>query len=182
MGAYLRRTIYCLALALSCILPTGCGYHVAGESLNSSLLAGKTIAIPMWRSKIYRPNLEAMLTGGLIDEFALRSGGKVVGEDDAELLLTGTIVDYTSTAVSFTAGDQVKEYRATMTIEATLAEKRSQKVLWKGVLSASQDYIAINDPALPNRIALQQNSEDAALREIDRKLAQQLFQRMSDNF
>ena len=178
----MRRFVYCLALVLSCYILGGCGYHLASETQTTSLLAGKTISIPMWRSKIYRPNLEAMLTGSLIDEFALRTGGMVVAEDAAELLLTGTIVNYTTVAISFKAADQVKEYRASMTVEATLAEKRSQKVLWKGTLSASQDYIAINDPTLPNRIALQQNSEDAALREIDRKIAQQLFQKMSENF
>jgi hypothetical protein len=61
-------------------------------------MAGKTIAIPMWRSKSYRPNLEAVLTGSLVDEFALRSGGMVVAEDAAELLLTGTIVSYATTS------------------------------------------------------------------------------------
>jgi outer membrane lipopolysaccharide assembly protein LptE/RlpB len=160
----------------------GCGYRLTGEAQTPSLLAGKTIAIPMWRSKSYRPNLEAILTGSLVDEFALRSGGMVVAEDAAELLLTGTIVTYATDAVAFTATDQIREYRATITVDATLAEKRSQKVLWKGAISASQDYQAINDPTLLNRLALQQNSEDAALREISRKIAQQLFQRMSENF
>lgn len=177
----MRRIIYCLALAVSCFLG-GCGYHLTSEAQTPSLTAGKTIAIPMWRSKSYRPNLEAILTGSLIDEFALRSGGMVVAEDAAELLLTGTIVTYATAGVSYTAADQVREYRATMTVDATLTEKRSQKVLWKGILAVSQDYQAINDPALQNRIALQQNSEDAALREISRKIAQQLFQKMSENF
>ena len=177
----MRRIIYLLSLAVSCFLG-GCGYHLTGEAQTPSLLAGKTIAIPMWSSKSYRPNLEAILTGCLVDEFALRSGGMVAAEDAAELLLTGTIVTYVTTPVSYTAADQVREYRATMTVDATLAEKRSQKVLWKGILSASQDYQAINDPTLQNRIALQQNSEDAALREISRKIAQQLFQKMSENF
>jgi len=177
----LRRIIYCLALTVSCFLG-GCGYHLTSEAQTPSLTAGKTVAIPMWRSKSYRPNLEAVLTGSVVDEFALRSGGKVMAEDAAELLLTGTIINYVTVPVSYTAADQVREYRAVMTVEAALAEKRSQKVLWKGVLSVSQDYQAINDPNLPSRIALQQNSEDAALREICRKLAQQLFQKMSENF
>jgi outer membrane lipopolysaccharide assembly protein LptE/RlpB len=180
-GVDLRRIIYCLALAVS-FLPSGCGYRLTNEAQTPSLIAGKTISIPMWRSKSYRPNLETILTGSLVDEFALRSGGMVVAEDAAELLLTGTIVSYATAPVSFTAADQVREYRATMTVDATLAEKRSQKVLWKGILSASQDYQAINDPTLQNRIALQQDSEDVALREISRKIAQQLFQKMEENF
>jgi outer membrane lipopolysaccharide assembly protein LptE/RlpB len=171
-----------LALA-SLFLLGGCGYHLTSEAKTPSLMAGKTIAIPMWRSKSYRPNLEAILTGSLVDEFALRSGGKVVAEEDAaELLLTGTIVSYATIPMSYTAADQVREYRATMTVDATLAERRSQKVLWKGILSASQDYPANIDLAQQNRIALQQDSESAALREISRKIAQLLFQKMSENF
>lgn len=176
------RVNFFLILAVSCLL-SGCGYHLTSEAQTPSLTAGKTIAIPMWRSKSYRPNLEAILTGSLVDEFALRSGGMVVAEEDAaELLLTGTIVTYATIPVAFTSADQVRVYRATMTVDATLAEKRSQKVLWKGTLSASQDYQAYIDLSQQNRIALQQDSEVAALREISRKIAQQLFQRMSDNF
>lgn len=177
----MRRIIYCLAVAVSCFLG-GCGYRLTSEAQTPSIIAGKSIAIPMWRSKSYRPNLEAILTGSLVDEFALRSGGMVVAEEAAELLLAGTILAYATVPVSYTAADQVREYRATMTVDATLTEKRSQKVLWKGTLSASQDYQALNDPTLPNRIALQQTNEEAALRELTRKIAQLLFQRMSENF
>jgi hypothetical protein len=135
----------------------------------------------MWTNKSYRPNLEAVLTGYLIDEFAFRSGGKVAAVDAADLLLTGTIIAYTTAAASYTAADQVKEYRVTMTIDAALTEKRSEKVLWKGRLSAGQDY-PTTDYTIPQHIALQQNSEDAALQEVCRKLARELFHKMSENF
>jgi hypothetical protein len=136
----------------------------------------------MCHSKSYRPNLEAVLTDSLVDEFALRSGGMVVAEDAAELVLTGTIVSYTTFAVSYTAADKVNEYRKTMKVDVTLTEKRSEKVLWKGTLSEFQDYPAYLDPNDTNSIAKQQNSDEAALREICRKIARQLFQNMSENF
>ena len=180
----MHRIIICLALCATCFLG-GCGYHLSGTEETTSLIAGKTIAIPMWRSKIFRPFLESILTGSLVDEFALRSGGQVTGEEAADLVLTGTIVSYATVASSYTAQDQVREYRATMTIDAALTEKRSQKVLWKGTMSSSQDY-----PANPvgidlnqqNRIALQQNNEETAVREICRKLSEQLYQKVTENF
>ena len=176
----MRSFTCCLALAASLFL-NGCGYHLAGGGGTASLIAGKTVAIPMWRNGSYRPNLEAVLTGSLINEFALRSGGLVVAEEAAELTLTGTILSYVTTAVSYTAADQIREYRATMTVDAVLAERRSQKVLWKGKLVASQDYpTTVN--SVPQHIALQQNSEEAALREISRKLAQLLYQKVTENF
>jgi outer membrane lipopolysaccharide assembly protein LptE/RlpB len=170
-----------MALAAFCLL-NGCGYHLAGGTHDSSLIAGKSIAIPMCRNKTYRPNLETVLTGSLVNEFAFRSSGKLVAEDAAELVLTATIVSYTTVPVSYTAADKVREYRKTMKVEANLTEKRSEKVLWKGTLAASQDYPAYLDPEDPNSTAKQQNSDDAALREISRKIAEQLFQKMSENF
>jgi outer membrane lipopolysaccharide assembly protein LptE/RlpB len=177
----LRKIVYCLAFAVSCLL-SGCGYHLTSEAQTPSLTAGRTIAIPMWRNKSYRMNLENVMTGCLVDEFALRNGGKVVSEDAADLLLTGTIVSYTEAAVTYSSADLVSEYRMTMTVDAVLSEKSSKKVLWKGTLEASQDYPALSNPNVSNRMALQQNSEDAALLEISRKIAQKLFQKMSENF
>lgn len=170
------QRLVCAVLLVASLLLGGCGYHLSGSVGAPSPLAGKALAIPIWTNRSYRPNLEAVLTGSLVDEFALRSGGMVVPESAADLLLTGTIVTYDTTAVSYTAADQIREYRVTMTVDATLAERKSQKVLWKGRLAVGQDY-----PTNAN-IALQQNSEDAALREVCRKLAAQIFQKMTDNF
>lgn len=178
------RKVFCYLATVVCFccILSGCGYHLTSEAKTPSLVAGKTVAIPMWRNKSYRMNLEALVTGSLINEFAMRGGGKVVTEDEADLVLTGTIENYIATVVAYTSADLVREYRITLMIEAVLTEKRSQKVLWKGKLAADQDYPALIDPNVANRIALQQNSEEAALREISRKLAQQLFQKMSENF
>ncbi len=177
----MRKIICFMALAVLGVL-SGCGYHLSSEAQTPSLTAGKTIAIPMWRNKSYRMNLEGVMTGCMVDEFAFRSGGMVVSEDAAELLLNGTIENYITEAVAYTSVDIVREYRITMTVSATLTEKKSQKVLWKGMLSANQVYPALIDPNVPNRIALQQNNEDAALLEISRKIARELYQKMSENF
>jgi len=162
-------------------LLAGCGYHLTGAN-DPSLITGKTIAIPVWRSNVFRPFLETDMTESLLKEFSIRSGGMVVAEENADLVLTGTIQSYGSGAVSFTAADQIREYRATITVDSTLTERRSQKVLWKGIVSSSQDYPASIDLTAPNRIALQQNSEEAAIREICRKLAEQIYLKVTESF
>ncbi len=177
----MRKFIDCFLFAVSCLI-SGCGYHLASQAPTPSLTAGKTIAIPMWRNKSFRMNLETVMTGSLIDEFAMRTGGMVVAEEAADLLLTGTIVSYDQTAVSYFYSDLVSQYRMNMTVEAVLSDKRNQKVLWKGTLEASQEYPALSNPNVPNRMALQQNNEDAALLEISRKISQELYQKLSENF
>lgn len=179
------RRFFSFLVLVACCCVNGCGYHLPKPE-SSPVAGGKTVSIPIFANKSFRPNLEAILTGSLVDEFAIRSGGRVVAEDAAELVLSGTIVSYSKTPVSYTASDTVKEYRATITIEATLREKQSRKVLWKGRDSLSQDFPATPIVSVQQNnvdiIALQQNSEDAAIREICRKLARQVYQKITEDF
>jgi outer membrane lipopolysaccharide assembly protein LptE/RlpB len=155
---------------------TGCGYHPTGAPGFPNAMTGKITVIPIFGNKSYRANVGAILTGSLVDEFARRSGGKVTAEESADLVLTGAVMTYSTSPVSFTAADTVKEYRAVMTVEATLSEKASGKVIWKGVLSWGQDYPVNTD------VAKQQNAEDAAIREICRNLSQQIYHNISEGF
>ena len=70
----------------------------------------------------------------------------------------------------------MKEYKATMTIAATLRKNSNQKVIWRGQLSWSQDLPASSD------IAIQQNSEDAAIQVICQRIAQQLYLKIHNDF
>lgn len=164
-----------VALVFCCLLG-GCGYHLAGTRDDTLQGTRKSIAIPVFANKSYRPALETILTESLIHEFALRTGGKVVDEEDADLLLTGTVTTYSTTPVSYTASDTIKEYRADVTVDATILDKRRHKVIWKGVLVESQIYPIDTD------IALQINREQAALREISRKIALRLYQKIGGDF
>ena len=157
---------------LACSLLAGCGYHLANRQVET----GKTIAVPVFVNRSYRPGMEAVLAESIIGEFALHSGGRVKGEDEAELLLSGAVTAYATTPVSFTASDTIKEYRADMTIEATILERATRKVVWKGTLTDSQVYPIDAD------VALQINREKAAIREICRKLAQRLYQKSGEDF
>jgi outer membrane lipopolysaccharide assembly protein LptE/RlpB len=179
-----RRVMGSIFLAGGLLLG-GCGYHHTGLSGLPPALAGKRIFVATFTNRGYRANMGAILTGSLIDEFARRTGGLVVAEKIAELKLDGTILSYTTTAISFTAVDTVKEYRASVTAECSLTERGSGKVVWKGTVTQWQDYpvnTAVPPPQSSDAVALQQNSEDAAIREISRKIAQQVYQDVSDGF
>lgn len=154
----------------------GCGYHHVGGVAGSHAGGKDGVHIPILANKSYRPGLETILTSNLVDEFARRSGGKAVDEAAAQFVLIGTVLSYSVTAVSYTAADKIREYRSTIKVVATLSDRQSRKILWKGELSGSQDY-----PTNSN-IALQQNSEDAAVREICRRLAEQIYEKTQEDF
>jgi len=170
-----RKFLWHLFLIV-CLFPTGCGYHLSATSGLPPAVAGKNLAIPMFTNKSYRANVGATLTESLVDEFARRSGGKVVSEESADLVLNGTVLTYATSPVSYSADDKVREYRAVMTVESTLIERNTRTVIWKGVLSWGQDYPANSD------VGLQQNREEAAISEICHKVAQQVYQKISEGF
>jgi hypothetical protein len=186
-----------LFVAVVCVLVSGCGYRHAGYAEGHLLSGGKPVAITLFVNKSYRTNLEATLTASLVDEFAKRTGGKVVAEPDAEIVLSGTIDSYSEAPVSYTSSDVIKEYRASMTVKATLRDKASQKVLWKGEVSETQTFPSFADtsplltnvplrqnvgPLEQNTITLLQDTEAAAIREMCRKLAQRIYQNASEDF
>ena len=163
-------------MLIACCLFAGCGYHLATQGGASPLLSGKRIAIPIFANKSYRPNLESLLTEQVIREFALRSGALVMSSNDADILLNGTVTAYTTVPVSYSSKDKITEYRADITLEATLVERGSRKVLWTGKISDRQEYPAEAD------ISLQMNREVAATREICRKLALKLYLTIGQDF
>jgi hypothetical protein len=180
-----------------CVLVGGCGYRHVGYSEGRLLSGGKTVSIALFANKTYRTNIDATLTASLVDEFARRSGGRVVDEAGAELLLSGTIDSYAEVPVSYTSTDVIKEYRASMTVKASLRDKATQQVLWKGEVVETQTFPSFADasplktnvplrqnvgPLDQSTVTLLQNSEDAAIREMCRNLAQRIYEKINEDF
>lgn len=162
------------AAALLALLLSGCGYHAA--SLRGPLADANGVNVVTFSNKSYRPGVEGILARDLVDELALRTGGRVLPGDEAQLELTGAVLSYEAVPVSYTAADTIKEYRSVVKVQAVLREKQTQKVLWKGDVSEDQVF-----PVNPN-IALQQNAEAAAVQYICRKLAGDIWQKIGERF
>lgn len=169
--AEMRHSLVILILSL-CL--GGCGYRLPNAAVTPEL-SGKTVRIALFGNRTFKPNIEGILTNKLIDEFSLHSGTFVVS-GDSDFIITGEILSYGASAASYSAADIVREYRATMTVEAVLRRKETQQIIWKGSVSETQIY-----PANTN-VAFQQNSEEAALRELARAVAQKLYHHIAQGF
>ena len=157
-------------------LPTlgGCGYRLA--TARGPLATANGVNVVMFGNKSLRPGVEGVLARDLVDELALRTGGKVLSGDQAQLELTGVVLTYATVPVSYTSIDLIKEYRTEIKVESTLRDKGSQKVLWKGELSDSQTF------PVNNNLALQQNAEEAATAKVCRMLSEEIWQKISEQF
>ena len=170
-AAHLARLIGALLL-LS--LLGGCGYRpvIARDPISGA----NGVNVVMFANKSYRSGVPALLARNLVDEIALRTGGRVLAGDQAQLELTGAVLSYTSGAVSYTSLDAIREYKISITVEAFLREHLTQKVLWKGTLTEAQVF-----PVNAN-LALQVNAEDAAEAKICRRLSEEIWQKIGERF
>jgi len=157
-------------------LLAGCGYHPAGKV--TEFPGGiKTLHIKTFTNGTFQPFLEAFMTDRVIAEFA-QEGLVTVVEDpeQADGEVSGEVSYYHTKAIAFDRHDQPTEYRSLMKVRATLRRLEDGRVFWKGEASWSQEY-----PADLNKEA-QEINEEAAIRVICQDLAEELYEKMIENF
>lgn len=170
----MRRLLFLPGVVL--FLLGGCGYHLAGrgEVLPADV---HTLHIRMFANKTYKPFLENEVTNAVTDQFLLGRHLQLL-EDTAvaDAVLSGDVAKYTTHAISYDRNDTILEYRASMTVDATLRHSRGGAVLWRGDVTWTETY-----PANQNK-NIQQDNEAAAIGIICNRIADDLFSRIMDNF
>jgi hypothetical protein len=171
--------VYKLTALLLLLAISGCGYRFAADG-GSRLDAGQTVWVAYFKNDTIYPQAAVQLKRALFERFSAMRGISPAGsKEEGDLLVEGVITGYGLNAVSYSAADLVKEYRLIISAEVTVrrkGDKPDAKPLWKGTVSARQDYPA------ETIIELQRNREDAALLSASRKMAQQIIWAMEQNF
>lgn len=161
-------------LALLLVVTAGCGYHFPGRG-NTLPADVHSVKIPLFKNLTARPFLENTLTNDVLRRFARIRGIKVV-KSQADAVLEGTVTSYGSTPITYGVNDQITAYRATVGIRATLKRADTGRILWQGDLSWYEDYPSSIDKAV------QDDSQDAADRQISERLAEELQDRVLSGF
>lgn len=136
----MRKFSFLLMLSL---IIAGCGYTTG------SLLPGhiKTIHIQPFRNKIelteelpfdeyrfrtYQAYLETDITKEVIDKFINDGHLKVEGEKNADLILTGELIDYLRTPVRYGDDNEtVEEYRISIVCSLKLKDVSKDVIMWQ---------------------------------------------------
>ena len=155
----------------------GCGYHLKG--MGSSLPEKyKTIAILPVENKSFQADLGPILDSVIAEEFSRTQRLRLLGELEADLVLTTTITKYTDSPASFSATDKAMNYRIQVVVDSLLVARKEKTVIWKGRgLRETSDYAVV-----PGEIASAENSRRAATEKLLGDLAERIHDSVFEGF
>jgi len=109
------------------IMLAACGYHPgAGPVVPASF---GTVAVPMFVNESSEPNIQAVITGALIEQLN-QAGAMVVDKEEADKILEGHIISYSNSSVARTSASTVSEYRLSAIIHLVLKDRKG-KILYE---------------------------------------------------
>lgn len=151
----------------------GCAYKFAGGGdLPGSV---KKVSISVLENKTAESGIENMITNDLIYEFT-RNGKVVAKIDDADAYLTGTIESANDEAISH-KGDHVSLERRVTVVLGLKLKDRSGNIVWTGKDIAADQAFAV----MADKIATE-NERRKAIAVLSKRLAENVYNRLTDNF
>jgi len=134
------RAIAATALGLA-LVAGGCSYSPNPTAFPTHL---STIAVPVFQNRTTQPALEEQVTQAVVDRFIKNSRLRVVGEDQADLVITGAISTYKNAVFGFNAREQAQEYQVIVTVSVTAKDRVKNRELWKDDnLTRTSNYFVV---------------------------------------
>ena len=122
-------------------LLSGCGYRLA-SMVNPMLDNYDSIAIPYFENKTFEAEAVTIFTYAVVNEFVESKRLKVENIDKADLVLYGKIIELDERSIGYSREDKAREYRIWGTLELSLEEKSTGKVLWKRNMTHDNEYLS----------------------------------------
>jgi len=159
------------------MIAAGCGYHRA--QLNNPLLANAhTMAIPYFKNKTFEPEAEKIFTNAFMDEFIESRKLQMVGTNEADVILYGTVRSLKEESIGYNENDKSIDNILQMVIDLQLEERTTGKVLWKRKgMRHGEDY-----PIFDKDIQASEASKRMALQKIAKDLAERAHDSMMMGF
>jgi outer membrane lipopolysaccharide assembly protein LptE/RlpB len=170
------RPIKIVCSLLLLLLLSGCGYHLPNRdaSLPDDI---QSVFIAPIVNQTTEPFIETQLTSEVRDQFSRQQGVDVaMNAERADALLRATITSYRSNAIAYNNNDDITEYRITIEVDAQLVRTNGEDIIWHGSVQWHEEFSANNDRSA------QDYSETQAQEKAHYRLAQELYNRITDNF
>lgn len=155
----------------------GCGYQMAGRGSSQLPPHLKTIAIPVFENNSGEPTIQRPFTQALRRAFITDGRLRLVNnKGGADLVVTGTLTNYSIRAVAFNQLDIAVEYWVYLEADVLVEDQVKNQTYLKQTLRTRWDYLA--DDSVTNSEA----SRQEALTQTYRVLSQRLVSLVNDKF
>jgi curli biogenesis system outer membrane secretion channel CsgG len=183
-------------LILAAFINFSCAYHF-GAIKKSLPGCYNKVSVPVFKNKTQETGIENFFTRAMIEELERNRFADVTNEDEAQVILEGTITDlkyergaYFSATdnLGVTLPDQTalsKEYYIDVTTELKLVRKADHKVLWSSTYDGQKQYPAprITTKGLNSANALYNHSARLQnIAAIAKEMMAQAHNHMTENF
>jgi hypothetical protein len=160
-----------MVILLTCF---SCAYKFSGEG---PLPSGVTsVQIPMFANRTGETGIENVFTNDLINEFILKRKSALRTQEDAEATIIGAIEYIRDITIAHKTQRTSTQRRVIASVALRLIDAKGQTLWSASGITANEAYEVTDD-----KLATEQNKREA-LNELSKRLAEKLFNRLTDNF
>jgi len=152
-------------LAVAVTVAAGCSHYSFSPSVRPHL---KTVAIPVLVNETLEYGAGQDLTDAIIDVFSDDNTLRVVDEDSADSILSGTVSRYERSVLSYDSGGDPREYKVRVIASLAYEDLAKDQVIWEGDVEGWAVYSLTQADA-------EYTTEEAAREAAFAKLAQDLL-------
>jgi hypothetical protein len=116
------------ALPMAILVLLSCGVYTFKPSALGNI---KTIAISLFENQTTEAGLRELLTDRLAQAFVNDNTLKVVPRQQADGILTGTVISYAREPYTYSRAEVVSEYLCRVGVSVQFTNRRTQKVIWE---------------------------------------------------
>ncbi|MFH1868052.1 MAG: LPS assembly lipoprotein LptE [Candidatus Omnitrophota bacterium] len=179
--SFMRPRFKLLILFIVLISFSGCGYTTGSllpPHIKNVYVESFANNIPITEEvsdqriyKTYRPRLEIDITRAIIDKFIFDGHLKLVQKKDADVVLSGELIDFRREPTKYGNDDNVEQYRIAISVDMEFKSIKDNKMLWeeKG-FTGSEDYYTVGSQARSEESAVADAIDDLARRVVERAI------------
>ena len=166
------RKICCLVALLLTL--TACGYRFSG----GGVLPGgvERVSVGIFENKSAETGVEGIIGNDIIYEFTRNGKAFTYQHEAGDAVLSGTVLSVTTRSISRQSVHNAQEQRVTVTISLKMADSKGV-IIWQAPhISENEEYVVAEDKG-----TTEQNKR-AAIVKLSRRLAERVYDQMTDNF
>jgi hypothetical protein len=165
-----------IILLLMGFLPAiwSCSYRFSGSgSLPSGI---SRIYVSVIENRTSEAGIEKYITDGLITEFIQRRKDLLSRQEEAEGILSGSIVSIQDTSIAHSSQSKTTQSRVVLVLSLKLANQEGKTIWAVNGINANQAYNVSNDQTLTEQ------NKKRAIQILSKRLAEKVYNRLTDDF